>query len=206
MIEAWLAFKAFASSAWLVVRTVAGVVWELACAIPSKAYAVLFLVGLPAAFAWHLWDKHDAIAEERAQCAQQAAAVRAGHEAATRAFNEHTAAVNAAHAKQLSDIGVQYDNDIAELEGRRRADVAAALAGTLKLRYTPEPGTGQGNVPDAAGSAAERDGGAQTELPRQITADLYALAGDADEVVRQLAECQAVVRSDRSQQPQGGTP
>ena len=123
------------------------------------------------------WDKRDAISKK----AQAAAEKKARDD-------------EAAHDKRLTDIGTHYKKEFEDAEIRRKADVDAARRGALRLRI---PGAVCPVVPGAAASPSRSDGEASAELPGPVAADLLTLAHDADEVVRQLASCQAVVESDR---------
>lgn len=101
------------------------------------------------------------------------------------------------HAADLAEIGEKHEKDLEAGEAQRRADVAAARSGALKLRVggacPARPGaSGAG---EAAPAAGERDGATTAELPPAVTADLLELVDDADAVVRQLTSCQAVVKS-----------
>lgn len=103
-----------------------------------------------------------------------------------------------AHALMLSTIAMKHEKEIADAATQKDADVAAARSGRIVLRIpatckSPNGGSG----PKTAAGPGVGDGGATTELPREIAGNLLALADDADAVVRQLAACQAVVLSDR---------
>lgn len=113
-------------------------------------------------------------------------------------LEEAARAAEAAHTTELDKIAQRHQREIADAEVQKEADVAAARAGRIVLRIPApckDPNGGEGTAATAAPGVG--DGGATAELPREITANLYALADDADKVVRQLAECQAVVVEDR---------
>ena len=102
-----------------------------------------------------------------------------------------------AESKAAQDaLGVQYAKDLKAAKTRRDADVAAARSGALRLSF-PTPSANQCPAPEAGSGKPGNHEEARTELPRQVTADLLALADDADEVVLQLTACQAVVEADR---------
>ena len=99
-------------------------------------------------------------------------------------------------------LAQQREKDRQHAEFIHDRDVAAALNGTLGLRFpgkntgsaarsNPDPGTKAGT---AAGGG---DGAATCELSRQANADLYALVDDADDVAKQLASAQQVIVQDR---------
>jgi len=101
-------------------------------------------------------------------------------------------------AQAIADISTKYEGEKSDAAKQKARDIAAARAGVLRLRINATcegaPGSDSGQAPAAPG---ERDAAAGTELPAEITGRLYALADDADEVVRQLTACQEVVRADR---------
>ena len=95
-------------------------------------------------------------------------------------------------AETLAAIGATHEQEKADLEKRRRADVAAARAGALKLRVAnacPASNAGETSAAPGVGNDATT-----AELPREITEDLLGLANDADEVVTQLGACQNTIR------------
>jgi hypothetical protein len=113
-----------------------------------------------------------------------------------------------AWSELLAGIDSRHQKEIRDAETRRRNDIAAARSGSIKLR---DPGAtecrpaggGAGSAVAAApgvGDAKERG-----ELPREAPSFLSArateflidLANEADEVVAQLGQCQAVVEADR---------
>lgn len=105
------------------------------------------------------------------------------------------------HATQLADISTKYEEKLQNANAQKGKDIAAARAGTLRLHYTAP--TAQTADIGAASSVAAAPGGCNGatagELPPEITANLYALADDADTIVVQLGACQDIVRQDRAQ-------
>ena len=99
------------------------------------------------------------------------------------------------HAETLALLGQHYQKEFQDAEARRKADVAAARDGALRLRvpgtFCPGPGG------EAAAAPGGGDGAAAGELPGPVAADLLELAHDADEVARQLAYAQSVIRAQR---------
>jgi prophage endopeptidase len=118
--------------------------------------------------------------------------------AATKKAEEDRRADEQAHAAAVDVIARSHAQEIEDARKQKDRDVAAARAGTVGLRFNASRDPAGGCKPSGpAAGAGNGDGGATTELPREIAADLFALADDADEVVRQLSACQAVVRADR---------
>lgn len=100
-------------------------------------------------------------------------------------------------ASTIATMGEQHAKAIEALEVRRRRDVVAARDGSIKLRVAGAcpASPGRGGAAEAAAAPGVGDGAASIELPREVTADLLALANDADQVADQLTSCQSVVRA-----------
>jgi hypothetical protein len=106
------------------------------------------------------------------------------------------------HAQQVADISTKFEKEKADAAAQKARDIAAARAGRLVLRVPAAcESTGGGDSGKAAAGAGEHNGGATTELPRTITANLFELADDCDAVARQLGAAQGVIRSDRAPPP-----
>lgn len=102
------------------------------------------------------------------------------------------------HTVRLSDISTAYQKELKNAKAQRDRDVATARAGTLRLQFTPDSqGAGGSETGSTAATASGCNGAERTELPRETVADLLELVNDADDVVRQLTACQAVILSDR---------
>lgn len=110
--------------------------------------------------------------------------------------------IEQAHALALSEISTNYQKDLSHAIKQRAADLAAVRAGTLRLRVQyPASIYAIGERPaETCPGAGGRDGPQGTELPATITADLLALAADADDITRQLTACQRVILEDRAGQ------
>jgi len=177
----------------------------------------LYLIGLialvlavtGAIIAWNSFiSSIDKKGYERGKKESEAAYVQRDN-AALRTANarivELTALVRAAEQegqRKLDQIAQQREKDRANAKAQRDRDVAAARAGTLVLR---DPGQTTACAalgyrsarPQAAAGAGRGDGGAPGQLSGQVTADLFALVDDADDLARQLASAQAVISQDR---------
>lgn len=106
-----------------------------------------------------------------------------------------------AHAVAVAAIGIQHAKEIEDARKQKERDVADARSGALSLRIaTPCKGASLRLGSPAAAAPSVGDGAETVELPREITADLFAFADDADEVARQLTACQAVILDDRKTQ------
>jgi len=102
------------------------------------------------------------------------------------------------HAISLANISSEFQKDLADAKVTKERDLAAARAGALSLRIpSPCKGPSGGEPAETAAGTGGRNAAEGTELPREITAGLFELADDADEVVRQLTACQKVVADDR---------
>lgn len=105
----------------------------------------------------------------------------------------------AAHAMAVNLISttLQGETDAARAETERLK--SAARAGTFRLR---DPAASRKDACRSAAAetpagAGQRDEGKGTELSGAASAFLLELTGEADEVAKQLAACQAVVIDDR---------
>lgn len=146
------------------------------------------------------WHGHatGVVQEKAAWQAREGTELRAAN-AKILALEEAARKEEAARAAGLDKVAKIYEEKLADAEAQKDRDVRAARAGTLSLRIpTPCKAAGLGGTAQAAPGTGLGDGGATTELPREIAADLFALADDADKVVKQLTACQAVVREDRA--------
>lgn len=104
-----------------------------------------------------------------------------------------------ANAEALNDISLRNQQELRNAKAQYDRDVAAVRAGALRLRDAAARQASGGSTPGAAGAGASgRDGGAGTELSREATEFLLGEAARADEITRQLGQCQDVVRADRS--------
>lgn len=108
-------------------------------------------------------------------------------------------------AKKVTTADADYQRGLQDGKAKTDAAVARVHAG---YRLRDSGGTAgaagkPGGAVTAAGDPAKRDGEAGAELPRATGCDLsertseglIRLAGDADEVTKQLTACQAVARS-----------
>ncbi len=119
--------------------------------------------------------------------------------ASIKRLEEAARAAEQAHATELAKIGENHQKEIADAQAQKDRDVAAARAGRIVLRIPAPCKAADGSQPAKTPAApGVGDGGTTAELPRSVTEDLLSLANDADAVVRQLGECQAVIRSDRA--------
>lgn len=150
------------------------------------------------------WQRHDGAAATVAAYEKRDNEALVAANAAIDQLNREARATEKAHTEQLATIGDHYATEFQVLEARRRRDVDAARDGAIRLRVAGACPPGGGGAAEAPAAAAGRDGAQDAELPRAVTADLLALADDADAVVAQLTACQAVIVSDRN--PKGATP
>jgi len=106
------------------------------------------------------------------------------------------------NAERLAEIYGQRQKEIADAKRRYDRDIAAVRDGTLKLR---DPGVPAGGAAAGCGSpgpapsapAGGRDGEARGQLSGTAAGFLLGLAGEADDVARQLDKAQAVILEDR---------
>jgi prophage endopeptidase len=151
------------------------------------------------------WQRHDgAAATKAAYEARDNAALKAANDKLQRLQAEKDQYEHA-QAAALVLIDTKHQEELADAEKRRAADVAAARAGAIRLR---DPGVSVPShcdaVPDAQPPAGERDATETAGLSREATEFLLGFANDADAVVAQLSSCQAVVRTYLN--PKGAAP
>jgi hypothetical protein len=103
-------------------------------------------------------------------------------------------------AKELADqlaknqLGKDFDDYRRTHRARTDADRASALNGSLRLSVPSNcSSTNVSTVPSPGNAASGGNGPTRTELPAAVTADLLDLANDADDAVKQLTTCQAIV-------------
>ena len=164
--------------------TILTVLWGWLKKIPWWLYVAIGLV------VYHFGALHVAASRATEECnaawqKKIAAAQSASEEAAKR--------IEQAHAAALADLDTKYQQELKDANDQKDRDVAAARAGRIVLRYIPAPA----KLPDPPASPGGGDDPKGAELPPEVTASLYALADDADQVAKQLASCQAVVEADR---------
>lgn len=134
-------------------------------------------------------------AEKAAWQGQQISELKVANAEIVRLNNEaRTRELQSAH--DMDNLGRQYEQKLADSEARRKHDVDAARAGALRLQFRGTCGAASEGAGSQTGASSGVGHGETTiELPREITADLYALADDADQVVRQLDSCQDALQS-----------
>lgn len=121
--------------------------------------------------------------------------------AANKKIQELETAARAAetqHATAVATIATTLEGERNAARAETERLRAAARAGTVRLR---DPGARQDACPSGAAETGpapgKRDGPATAELSGAAADFLLGLTGEADEVVRQLTACQALVLEDR---------
>ncbi|MDQ5980474.1 MAG: prophage endopeptidase [Verrucomicrobiota bacterium] len=144
-----------------------------------------------------LKDKNDALAKKNAELAEVNATILR--------LQKEIRELEARHQAEMDNLEAELKKEKADNAKRKKADADAARAGGLVLRVPASVCGGtdgdRGAAPALGSTASVRDGGATVELPRQVTADLFDLANDADAVADQLRACQQVVLKDRAAAP-----
>jgi len=103
------------------------------------------------------------------------------------------------HALAMAAVSAQYQEDLRDEKATRDRVVADLRSGAQRLRIElarRETAGGSGTAEGSA-SAGRCDGETHAELSVAASEFLVGLASEADEVVRQLTACQAVVTADR---------
>lgn len=165
-----------------------------------KPYATAILAG-----AWVLsliavgaWQRHDGATAERLDWQERETAQARAAAAEIQRLQATARQAEQDHAMEMAAVGSAMERRISDATKQREADRTAVSRGTLRL-YDRPAGLAAGGcgVPAPGAAAGERDGRAAGELSSEVTADLLDLVNDADLLAGQLAECQAVIRSDR---------
>ncbi|AVG17762.1 hypothetical protein CFN79_18875 [Chromobacterium vaccinii] len=152
----------------------------------------IVLAAALAALAFLGWEMRAVIAQRdaavaRASQAQQLATATQAARAREHQAAADDAATTAAYEKDLED-------------GKLELQAALARhAAALRLRQQ-QPAAGRGDLPAVTASAGQRDGAAPADFSAAHGDDALRFAAEADDVVRQLAACQAIVESDRAVQ------
>lgn len=108
------------------------------------------------------------------------------------------------HAQDMAAASAKYQEDLMHEKDTKDRVIADLRSGALRLRVpvTCPDGAGGSGTAAPGPSTIGRDGETRAELSISASEFLVGLANEADQVVRQLTACQAVVFSDR--QAQGG--
>lgn len=175
-------------------------------AVPTWAiYAVVLAAALGAL--WYAYTTIDDRGYTRGKAETEAAFVKRDNKALQDALTKVAAleadrrARESAHEQALQQIRDQHRKDEDHAKRQRDADVAAAIAGTLKLR---DPGAAvraaqcdRGAGPAPGSAAGLGDGAAGGELSGAAAEFLLQLVHDADRNTRQLGEAQRVIEAQR---------
>ena len=103
-----------------------------------------------------------------------------------------------AHANSVALISTTLQGETDAAKAELEAERARARSGTFRLRdHTASREACTGGTGQAAPAPSERDGKAGAYLSAEAADFLLGLAGEADDIVRQLTACQAVILDDR---------
>ena len=122
-------------------------------------------------------------------------------QAATRikTLEEEARAKESNSAKVVNAISAKYEKDKQNVKTKTDKLIADITAGTISLS---DP-TGKTMYPNGSGSGetgsstSECNGGTSSKLSRETSVFLLNIAGEADEVTKQLTSCQEIVKKDR---------
>lgn len=118
---------------------------------------------------------------------------------AVRDTEEKYRAIEQDHAAVQAGISKNYQEQLKNANQKTADLIAAARSGAFRLRdpnAIARPPRGD-NLPETSASTGGHDGRASGELSATATEFLLGLAGEADNIARQLAVCQSVIRADR---------
>ena len=106
-------------------------------------------------------------------------------------------AEKSAHSTRLSLISQQYEKEKLDVAKERDLVIADLRAERRRLRDPGNPRTAANAESGTTATTGKCDGETRPYLSIETAEFLVRLTGEADEVVHQLTECQAVVMSDR---------
>lgn len=162
---------------------------------------LIFFIGAAALIGGWLSNIYDGIYEngvnaERVKWQQQEAQATQERDKKIKDMTAAIAVIEKEYAARFAAIGAQHTKEMENANAQKQRDIAAARAGALKLRWSAKDKDDSGGnaTGDTARTASISNGAKTSELPAEITANLYTLANDADFNTEQLAACQDVVR------------
>lgn len=151
--------------------------------------AVAFVAGF--AVGWLRGAEHEEAARDLIDAQRVVIEAQTTARTARRAQASTRETANAIHANALST----QEKTRADQSDRARA-AADLRAGTTRLSV---PVVCPDNDPGSTATGREHDAATRAELPGATAADLVELAGEADDVVRQLGQCKATILEYRDQ-------
>jgi prophage endopeptidase len=105
------------------------------------------------------------------------------------------------HAEDLAALSIKFQQEFTNVKRKNASDISAVRAGTLRLRDVSAGSAGQDSCRHSASETGAPAGGSPTAegsyLSGAAAEFLLGLANEADEVVVQLTECQAILVRDR---------
>lgn len=148
----------------------------------------------------YFYGRHDGRALERAEWVVRDNEALRKANAAIDAAQRRARELEQKHAAEQAQIVVVYEKELNHVENERDGALAAVRRGDLRLRErAAAPCAAGGDRP--AETAASAAGGvpatAPSELPGARDEAVIRLLSEADEVVKELNLCWAVVRADR---------
>lgn len=145
------------------------------------------------------WQNHAGHTAERVAWQEKDSQELREANAAIIALEESARATEQQHAREISDIGTTYEKERQDAKHKTDTTLAAVHAGTIVLRdpYTSSLHPSGSKTCEAATGSIISDGSTPAKLSDESAGFLLGISGEADEVVSQLAACQAVIRSDR---------
>ena len=165
---------------------------------PQQLMIAALAAGVLAAGAY-FYGRHEGRALERAEWVERDNDALREANRAINAAQEKARKQEQAHAEAQAQLTVDYEKDLENAETERDRALARVRSGELRLRdATPgctTAGGGGAETPTGApgGAAAAAEGG----LSRERDEAAVRLLAEADEVVKELNFCWAVVRADR---------
>lgn len=168
---------------------------------------IVSLVGVGA------WQNGVGHVEERAEWQSKQITELADANTEIARLNAEVRAKEKLFAEKTAQNQAQHQKEIRNVKAQRDRDVAAAYSGSLSLRFTAEgrieAGRGGAGLTLPGTSGCDAATGSElpaapvqpvlVSLPDRITAGLFEIVNDADQVVIQLQACQRQIMIDRGE-------
>lgn len=138
------------------------------------------------------------IAELQLEHRTRIADIDVAHRAQLQAMTDAARDAERFRVIEMATIDAQHTEELTNAKRETDAALAAVRSGELRLRnrFTCDAAAGDG-VPATGASAGVDRAGEGSGLQREDAEFLVRLAAEADDVVRQLRACQAVIAADR---------
>lgn len=112
-------------------------------------------------------------------------------------LTEEARAKESLHSVRLASISAQYQEDLQNVKVKAARVISDVRSNAVKLRIPVTQEACRSETSPTTATPIGRDGETRAELSDEAAEFLIGLASEADEVVKQLQACQAVILQDR---------